>query len=73
MQKPDRPAGFTDLPHIGSHFIIQFRNAKEQPNLLMLHFPSLCLLGIAADGLESVATASALCVLANSTRSKAIL
>jgi len=43
VQIPDRPAGFTDFPHIGSHFTIQFRNAKEQPNLLMLHFPSLCL------------------------------
>jgi hypothetical protein len=38
---PDRPAGFTDFLHIGSHFTIQFRNAKEQPSLLVLHFPSL--------------------------------
>jgi hypothetical protein len=43
VQIPDRPDGFTDFLHIGSHFIIQFRNAKEQPSLLMLHFPSLCL------------------------------
>src|SRR5258708_2733560 len=41
MQRPDRPAGFTDFLQIGSHFIIQFRNAKEQPSLLMLHSRSL--------------------------------
>ena len=41
MQTPDRPAEFTDVLHIGSHFTIQFRNAKEQPSLLMLHSPSL--------------------------------
>jgi hypothetical protein len=29
---PDRPDGFTDFLHIGSHFTIQFRNAKEQPS-----------------------------------------
>jgi len=33
--------GFTDFLQIGSHFIIQFRNAKEQPSFLMLHSPSL--------------------------------
>ena len=40
VQIPDRPAGFTDVLQFGSHFIIQFRNAKEQPSFLMLHSPS---------------------------------
>ncbi len=29
-----------DFLQIGSHFIIQFRDAKEQPSFLMLHSPS---------------------------------
>ena len=41
VQIPDRPAAFTDFLQFGSHFIIQFRNAKEQPSFLMLHSPSL--------------------------------
>jgi hypothetical protein len=31
---------FADFLHIGSNFTFQFRNAKEQPNLLMLRSPS---------------------------------
>jgi hypothetical protein len=40
---PLHVAGFTDVLCIGSHFTIQFRNAKEQPSSLMLHSPSFCL------------------------------
>ena len=40
-QTPDRPAGFTDFLQLAAIFTFQFRDAKVQPSLLLLHSPSL--------------------------------
>ncbi len=40
---PLRRIGFTDFLQISSNFTFQFRDAREQPSLLMLHYPSLSL------------------------------